>query len=355
MSMQPEAESFDAPVLLVEARYRERTLCAHVLTPRSSRGFTVGGGGAPTRLLDPRYLPAGHAANDNHTLVEPSGAGFVVNLSPAMRAGAQRTPEGLRIPCGDVVFDISTTAPPPPVPRSWLRPGWHGDARITGGVAGAMLLLLALVRAVPDDPHALSLDDLGRSARLAPIRIFPPALVAPAPPPARPARPRAAPRAWRTQVSRGARAARARDARRATKGSAVAQDVHTLTASVDSNTLIRILDGQRTRVVSQVFDRTPALGYGAAEVLAHLDGAVIAVAYGEGGLGRAARARAGPTRGAPCSERRSGCERSAAATIRTASPVPTVGTRAASPRASRTTSRWRSNPVPCGARSTRKS
>ena len=67
--------------------------------------------------------PAGLAANDNHTLVAPSGDGFVVNLSPAMRAGAERSATRLRIPCGEVVFDISAAAQPPLVPRSWLHAG----------------------------------------------------------------------------------------------------------------------------------------------------------------------------------------------------------------------------------------
>ena len=283
---KPEAELFDAPVLLVEARFRERTLCAHVLTPRSWRGFTVGGGRRADAPVDPRYLPDGRAANDNHTLVEASGAGFVINLSPAMRARAQRTPEGLRIPCGEVVFDISTTAPPPPVPRSWLRPGWHGDARIAGGVAIAMLLLLALVRAVPDDPHALSLDDLGRSVWRERLLIVPPALVAPAsrraPGPAAGGGARVAEAGLAGAA--GDRASRARDSRRATKGP-VKQDARAVEASVESSTLLRILDGQRTSVVAQVFDRTPALGYDAETVLAHLEGTVIADAFGQGGLG----------------------------------------------------------------------
>ena len=289
MSTQTELQLFDAPVLLIEARYRKRTLCAQVLSARTARRFTVGRGRRADAPVDPRFLPAGLAANDNHTLVEPSGGGFVINLAPAMREHAERSATRIRIPCGEVVFDITAAAPPPPVPRSWLRAGWREDARITGAVALGMLLLLALVRAVPSDPHALSLDDVGRNVRLDTFHIMPP--VAIEPPPLKDARGPAAGGGAPTVASAGPmgtagdRKARPTDARRATKGPATNQDRRDAVAYVRENTMLTILDGSHSSAVSDVFAPTPALGSDAVEALGHVVGTTFADAWGTHGLG----------------------------------------------------------------------
>ena len=124
MSTQNEPQLFDVPAVLIEARYRERVLCARLLPARSGPGFTVGSGRRADAPIDPSFLPPHLPANDNHTLVTPSAAGFFVNLSPAMVARCERTATRLRIPCGEVIFDISAAAPAPVVPRSWLGAGW---------------------------------------------------------------------------------------------------------------------------------------------------------------------------------------------------------------------------------------
>jgi hypothetical protein len=284
---RPAPELFEASVLFVEARYRERTLSARVLSTRS-RGYTIGRGRRADAPVDPRYLPDDLAANDNHTLVEPTADGFVINLPPAMRARAERSPTRLRIPCGEVVFDVTATAPPPPVPRSWLRAGWRDDARITGAVALGLLLLVALVNAVPSDPQALSLDDVGRSLRFDTVRVVPPALVEVAPPKGahRPAAGGVAPaRSSGPTGAAGDPQARRADARRATKGPADRQDARAIEAYIRSNTLLAVFDGARSQAVTDVFAATPALGSDAFEVLAHLDGSVVASAEGAHGLG----------------------------------------------------------------------
>jgi TonB family protein len=288
MSTQPELQTFDAPVLWVEARYRRRTLCARLLSADARRPFTIGGARHADAPVDPRYLPAGLAANDNHALVAPSGAGFVISLSPAMREHAQRSATRVRIPCGEVVFDITAAAPPPAVPRSWLRPGFVGDARITGAVALGVLLLLAVVRAVPSDPHALSLDDVARTLRFSAARVVPPAPTPPELP--KIAGGPAAGGGARTRGggplgAAGSPKARPADTRRATRGDAVAQDARAVEAAVRASPLLAILDGPHAAPLAAVLDDKPALGDHAEEVLAHVDGTVVALADAFGNLG----------------------------------------------------------------------
>jgi hypothetical protein len=305
MSTQPELlQLFDdlalAPALLVEARYRERTLCARLLTARASRRFTVGAGRRADAPVDPRYLPERLPANDNHRLVEARAAGFVINLSPAMRCCALRTATHLRIPCGEIVFDISAATPPPAVPRSWLRPGWRGDLRITGAVALGTLLLLLLVRAVPSDPHALSLDDVGRSLRMAAAHVIPPVVAEPAHVAGRGPAGGGAPTASAgPRGAAGDRAARPADARRATKGPAVRQDARAVAAFVRDSSLLAVLDGQRGGAFAEVIAEAPALGDQAEDVLAHLDGRVVASAYGVGGLDVSGTGEGGADTGRP--------------------------------------------------------
>jgi hypothetical protein len=300
MSMQSELELFEAPVLFVEARYRKRTLCAQVLSARSRRGFTVGRGRRADAPVDPRYLPAGLPVNDNHTLVAPSGDGFVIDLPPAMRERAERSATRIRIPCGEVVFDITADAPPPPVPRTWWRPGSGDDARITGGVALALLALLALVRAVPSDPHALSLDDVGKSLRFDPVHIVPPDVVEPPQPKAQgPAAGGGGPKVASAgpMGAAGDEKAPRRDTRRATRGPATHQDARDVEADVRSRTILAVLDGAHTAAVDAVFDRTPALGDNEKDVFGHLMGTTIADAWGAHGLGTVGTGQGGGDEG----------------------------------------------------------
>ena len=301
MSPEPEVQLFDAPVLFVEARYRKRTLCAHVLSTRSPRGFTVGGGRRADAPVDPRFLPPGWPANDNHTLVAPSGGGFVINLPPAMRELAQRSATRIRIPCGEVVFDITADAPPPPVPRTWWRPSSGDEARITAGVALGLLALLLIVRAVPSDPHALSLDDVGKTIRFDLARVVPP--VVPELPQPKTERGPAAGGGGPKVASAGPMGAAGdqkaprRDTHRATKGPATNQDARDVARDVRSRTILAALDGPHSAAVDAVFAPTPALGEAANDVFGHLVGTTIADAYGVHGLGSIGTGRGGGDEG----------------------------------------------------------
>jgi TonB family protein len=290
--MSLSSEVLRAPGLLVEARYRGRTLCARVLSPASRRGFTVGAGSRADAPVDARYL----AANDNHTLVERGAGGFVVHVPVSMRESTRRTESGLSVAWGEVIFDISATALAPVLPRPWLPRGWARAARLPGAVALATLLLLVVLRSVPSDPHALSLDDVGRTIRLASARVIPPVL---APAPVRGMKPslRADARARASGPSGDAGRPHAPpvDSRRATKGT------ERLDAStyVHTHTLLSVLDAARSSVVESVFARAPALGSEADEVLGNMKGTTIADALGAHGLGQRGTGTGGADTGQP--------------------------------------------------------
>jgi hypothetical protein len=284
MSTQPQPQVFEAPALLIEARHRDRVLCARLLCAESGAAFTVGPGRRADAPVDPRFLPPDLPANDNHALVTPSAAGFFVNLSPAMGARCVRTPTHLRVPVGEVIFDISAAAPAAVLPRSWLRPGWEADARVTGAVALGLALLLLLVRAVPSDPHALSLDDVGRSIRLDGFRLLAPVVVEPAHVPGAraPAGGGAITASAGPRGAAGDRAARSADARRETKGPAVRQDARDVESYVRRNTMLAVIDGTRTGTLAAVLGDAPALGSDRENVLGHLVGTTMDTAWGRG-------------------------------------------------------------------------
>ncbi|HSZ81815.1 MAG TPA: AgmX/PglI C-terminal domain-containing protein [Polyangia bacterium] len=283
MSTQPEPKMFDAPALLVEARFRDRLLCARLLPARAGRGFTVGAARSADAPVDPRYLPAELPFNDNHVLVAASAAGFIVCPSSTMVARGERSSTRLRVACGEVVFDLTAAAPAPVVPRAWLRRGWGAEARTTGGVALGLLALLLVVRAVPADPHALSLDDVGRDVRLDIFRTIPP-FVPPAPAlrvpgaegggvPAAASGPRGA---------AGDRAAPLVGGRRATRGPAIRRDARAVAAYLTRTTMLALLDGAAFQAI---VGEASALGSEADDVLAHLEGRTIAQAWGLGPTG----------------------------------------------------------------------
>jgi TonB family protein len=285
---QPQSQFLEAPALLVEARFRNRPLCSRLLPAQASRGFTVGAGRKADAPIDPVYLPPQLPANDNHTLIEASGAGFLVNLSPAMRDRLEQSPTHLRIPCGEVIFDISAAVPAAPVPRPWLARNWKSDAPYTAGAAIALLLLLAIIRAVPSDPHSLSLDDVGAAFRLADYQIVPSEAQMPdrALSWLRPAGGSSGePITSGRSGEAGDRRAPAADARRSHKGPPTLQDARAVADYVRKNSILFLLDGEHADSFAEVLADRPALGEGAAEVLAHLEGRTIASAYGPGGFG----------------------------------------------------------------------
>jgi hypothetical protein len=280
------SEVLHAPGLLVEARYRGRTLCARVLSPASRRAFTVGAGRFADAPVDARCL----AANDDHTLVERgphAGDGFIVHVPAALREHARRTASGLRVAWGEVIFDISSAQPAPVVPRPWLPRGWRRAARLQAAVALATALLLLVLHTVPSDPHALSLDDVGRTLRLTNTVVIPPA-----PAPVRAAGGGARAQAPGPSGAAGSPRARSKDSRRASRG----RSPRDAEAYVHTQTLLSVLEGVRSSTVKSVFEAAPALG-DPADVLEHLVGTTFAEAFGLDGLGPKGTGRGGADTG----------------------------------------------------------
>ena len=152
------------------------------------RAFTVGAARGADAPVNPAYLSTSTAPGEpgGHVLVEPTPGGFALNLSPAMRAelltptqtlplrpdfGRAEAPltlpvdSCLRVSCGEVAFDLYAAEPAMVVPPPRFAAAWRTHARYDAGVALALVALLLIVRAVPDDPRAVSLDDIGRMSR----------------------------------------------------------------------------------------------------------------------------------------------------------------------------------------------
>jgi TonB family protein len=281
MQPHPESQFLDARAVLVEARFRGRLVGARLLGARTTRPFTIGAARRADAPVDPSFLPADAPANDNHALVSRSGRGFVVHLSPVMRARLDPSPGRLRVPCGEVVFDISAAEDAPAWRRPWLARGLREEAPYTLGVAAGLLVLLGILAAVPSDPHAISLDDVGRTVRLDSFKVVPPALVAQRPEggPARvvPASAPVAPRAPRESPSSSARGGLPRrGAQPPTRAS--------LPETIRRSTLLALLDGPRAPFFALVAAEPKALGASADEVLAHLEAVSLERAYAADGL-----------------------------------------------------------------------
>src|SRR5262245_9325437 len=174
-----------APALLVEARFRDVPLASRLLRADQTRAFTVGAARGADAPVNPAYLPA--SPDGGHALVEPFAGGFAVNLAPAMRAelltpvqvlplrpdfGRADAPlmlpadACLRVSCGEVAFDLFAAEPAADVPRPRFAADLRAGGRYTLGVGLTFLALLLLVRAIPEDPRSMSLDDIRRDGRL---------------------------------------------------------------------------------------------------------------------------------------------------------------------------------------------
>lgn len=285
MSSQSQPQFIDVPTLLVEARFRDRPLASRLLRAGDRRGFFVGGARGADAPIDIAYLSAsdGAPANDNHLLVEPSGAGFLVNLSPAMRAGLEGTPTHLRIPCGEVVFDISAAAAPPAVPRPWVSARGKDLAPYAIGVVVVISILLAIIQMVPSDPRSLSLDDIGRTVRLSDYRITPP--IVPEPPPAKGGALAggAGHAAAGAEGELGDKHARPANTRRQQKGPSPQSAARYDAKYVVDNSMLSILANSPSAPLAEILADKAALGPNASDVLAHLTGTDVAMnAFGTG-------------------------------------------------------------------------
>jgi TonB family protein len=280
MLPHPESQFLDTPALFIEARFRGRVVAARLLSARTSRAFKIGAARRADAPVDPAFLPVDGVANDNHALVSPSGGGFVVNLSPAMRAGLDRSTYGLRVPCGEVVFDIREVSPAPVLPRPWLARRWRSEHSITLGVGSALLLVVAILAAVPSDPRALSFEDYGRSLRFDVARVVPEAIVAPPVPGAALAGASAAASAGAS----GERRATHVDERRASRRPSVVRDAASAAEAVRQSPLLALLDERRSPSLANVLGGGTAIGEGADDVLDHLVATSLDRGFANGGL-----------------------------------------------------------------------
>ena len=86
----------------------------------------------------------------------------------------------LRIPCGEVIFELRAAELPRALPRPWLPAGWRTGLRYPAGVALALAALIGVLRWMPPDQRALSLDIFGADRRLDRTVVIPLDVAAPA-------------------------------------------------------------------------------------------------------------------------------------------------------------------------------
>ncbi|MFL5307979.1 MAG: TonB family protein [Polyangia bacterium] len=291
------------PALLVAARFRDITLTTRLLRADRPGRFTIGPGRGADAPVNPAWLSS---AEDEapHPLVERTPGGFVVSLSPAMSAqlwtAHQRLPlrpdagrpdaplelpadAHLRIPCGEVIFELRAAELPGALPRPWLPTGWRAGLRYPAGVAMAVAALMGVLRWMPPDQRALSLDVFGADRRLDRTVVIPLDVTAPAVD--RAGGSASSPAAAGPSGEAGASRAPRRDTRRAVAGSAKT-DSRQAAAAIRSSGLLSVLNGSRSAAVADVLNEGLALGADARDVIGHLEGVTIADASGAGGLGK---------------------------------------------------------------------
>ena len=297
-----------APALLVEARFRDVPLASRLLRADETRTFTVGATRGADAPVNPAYLAASSAPLEpgGHVLIEPFPGGFALNLSPAMRAelltplqalplrpdfGRAEAPlmlpadSCLRVSCGEVAFDLYAAEPAAAVARPRFGAGWRTHARYDAGVALALLALLLIVRAVPDDPRAVSLDDIGRNGRLTSMITIPLTVNSPEVDQAMASKVPGgggAPAAKGQQGQAGTRHAPRVSAHRTVAGEVAPKDAHDVAGEIRKNSILAVLDGVHGGAMGAVMDDKPALGPEAETVLGDLISANPGSAYGTG-------------------------------------------------------------------------
>jgi TonB family protein len=302
---EPTQLRIAGPALQVEAWFGDVLLASRLLESDEPTPFTIGPARESDAPVNPGYLPspAGYA------LVAPTGDGsFSLALAPAMRAalrtqtqqlplqadaGAPLAPLALlpdtliEIACGEMLFAIHPAEPAVPLPRPWLPARWRDEIWYTLGVGFALLALFLVVRAVPEDERALSLEDLGRNVRIAPYTIVPPAITPPDPErgsaSAQPGGGGVTP-AKGERGAAGSRNAPHRDTRRAVAGPPGPKTAPDAAAAIRQHSILVALSDPKASALAAVMARTDAIGGDVANVLGHLDGTTIADAYGVNGL-----------------------------------------------------------------------
>jgi TonB family protein len=128
------------------------------------------------------------------SLVSPTGADFMVNVTPSMSGEVHMDGQTIPLPqfvqqrgmsfslgdrgrakidCGATSFLVSATPKPRPVPVPFLIWRWSEQA-YTVGTAAALLLFLLMIFSVPPDPKSLSLDLFNADSRFVNFLIKPP-------------------------------------------------------------------------------------------------------------------------------------------------------------------------------------
>ena len=176
----------------------------------------------------------------------------------------------LRIPCGEVSFDIHPAEPVAALPRPWLPSRWREGAKYLFGVALVLGLLMLVAHLIPSDPRALSLDTIGASHRMLATVVVPLEITAPEIDHARDLRATAGgggpPAASRPSGQAGDR--KSRDSGHlAVQGTARPQDARMVRAQIVKNSVLAFLDGPRTGALASVFDDGPAMGSAAKDVV----------------------------------------------------------------------------------------
>jgi TonB family protein len=297
-----------APALLIEARFRDVPLASRLLRADEARTFTIGAARGADAPVNPAYLAASAAPLQpaGHVLVEPATGGFAINLAPAMQAelltpmqvlplrpdfGRAEAPLALpadaclRVSCGEVAFDVYAAEPAAAVPRPRFIAALRTHGRYEAGVALAFLALLLIVRAIPDDPRAVSLDDIRRMGRLTSMVTIP--LDINSPEIERTIGNKVpggggAPAAKGEQGKAGGKNEPKVNGRRAVAGEVAPKDIHDVAGEIRKNSILAVLDGPHSGALGAVMDDKPALGPDATTVLGDLQSANIASAYGTG-------------------------------------------------------------------------
>ncbi len=265
MLSHPESRFRDARAVFVEARFRGRVVAARLLRARASRAFTIGAARRADAPVDPAFLPPDAPANDNHELVTTTGSGFALHLSPAMRAAVAWSAYGVRIPCGEVLFDVREAEVAPALPRPWFTRTSRAHVASTVGVGVALLAFVAILRALPSDPRALSLDTLARDARFDAVRVVPPV-----PPPSLGSASANGPA--RVDAREGAPPQSRAAPNRASRSTPRAHTAAAAVEAVRAAGILAILGQTRSAEVARIFDAGAALGPDTENVLENLRG-----------------------------------------------------------------------------------
>ncbi len=188
----------------------------------------------------------------------------------------------LRIPCGEVTFEVRAVEASEPLPRPLLPRGWREELRYPAGVALALLALLLVAHLIPSDPRALSLDMFGADRRLdwmmnIPLDVASPVMDrvlnhAPVAPGGSAAKAGAAGTARRSPQPTVARQATPKNAAEAA-------------ARARTTGVLSILNRGATDALAEVLGDTSALGTDKADVLANLQATTMTEGIGAGSHG----------------------------------------------------------------------